>query len=71
MKKSFIITNRLEFNNIFIIDAETKEEAIDLAKHFDSSYWQKCVCDEITSCEEIELADVPAYKDNIKEQGYF
>lgn len=69
--KSFVITNRVEFNNIFIVDAETKEEAIERAKHCDSSYWQKCVCDEITSCEEIELPDVPAYKDNIKEQGYF
>lgn len=71
MKKSFIITNRVEFNNIFIIDAESKEEAIEIAREAESSYWQKCVCDEITSCEEIKLEDVPAYKDNIKEQGYF
>ncbi len=70
--KSFIITNRVEFNNIFIVDAETKEEAIRIVKDAETtSYWQKCVCDEITSCEEIALPDVPAYKDNIKEQGYF
>lgn len=69
--KTYIITQRVEFNNIFVIEAESSEAAVEKVLDPYSTYWQKCVCEEITSCHTLGDQTPEDFIHNIKNQGYF
>lgn len=69
--KTYIITQRVEFNNIFVIEAESSEAAVEKALDPESTYWQKCVCETIGSCQPLGDQTPEDFIHNIKQQGYF